>query len=305
METNEKFADSQLSAGVGFQTNGNARFVSQNIRDIGSQFEIKMSRTANASVPSREGYAFEYLDAMDQQINLGGKYKVEVPSVNTKNSSDIRITSRTSGQVTQEQQLKLNSCSADNAAKNGAYGNQKIRTPKGQARKPTNPKVKESNVSTYEVSQGTKSPNQATSNYQFRAAMAEIGNAAATGAITGAVAATLISGLEHFLAVERGEVELNEAIAAVFLNAVEGAAVGAMSSGAFAAIASIPALIPVLNFISIPLLAVGTFQLTNQIGQILDRHAFAKRNALLEKVHQQDALFFESFDKQVMEYLNG
>lgn len=303
MEANEKSASSQFSAGASFQANGDAQFVSQNTRNIGSQFKVKMFRTANASIRSREGFAFEYIDAMDQQINLGGKYKVEVPGVNAKNSSDIQIKSR-SGKVIQEQQHKLNARVADNAAKGGAYGEQKVRTPKGQARKPTNSKVKESNVSTSEVSQGTKNPNQASSNYQFKAAMAEIGNAAAAGAITGAVAATLISGLEHFLAVERDEMEMDQAIAAVFLNAVEGAAIGAVSSGAFAAIALIPALIPVLNIISVPLLAIGTLQLVNQIGQILDHHAFVKRNALLEEVHRQDAQFFENFDNQVMEYLN-
>lgn len=306
MESNEKSANSQFSAGAGFQANGDARFVSQTVRDIGSQFKAKMSRTVNSSTPSREGFAFEYLDAMDQQISLGGKYKVEVPGVNGKNSPDIQIKSRTSSNVVQEQQLKLNSRPADSAAKSGVYGKQEIRTPKGQTRKPTNSKVKESNVSTSEVSKGAKSPNQATSNYQFKAAMAEISNAAATGAITGAIAATLISGLEHFLAVERGEIEMDQAIAAVFLNAVEGAAIGAVGSGAFAAIpAFIPALVPILSVISVPLLAVGAFQLANQVGQILNHHAFAKRNALLEKVHRQDAQFFESFDKQVMEYLNG
>jgi hypothetical protein len=306
MKSNEKSADSQFSAGAGFQANGDARFVSQNVRDIGSQFKAKMSRTVNSSAPSREGFAFEYLDAMDQQINLGGKYKVEVPGVNGKNSPDIQIKFRSSGNVVQEQQLKLNSRPADNAAKSGAYGQQEIRTPKGQTRKPTNPNVKESNVSTSEVSRGAKNPNAISSNYQFKAAMAEISNAAALGAITGGVAATLISGLEHFLAVERGEIEINQAITAVFLNTVEGTVVGAVSSGAFAAIpAFIPALVPVLSVISVPLLAIGAFQLTNQIGQILDHHAFAKRNALLQEVHRQDAQFFESFDKQVMEYLNS
>lgn len=305
MESNERSATSQFSAGVGFQANGDARSVSQSVRDIGSQFKAKMSRTANSSAPSREGFAFEYLDAMDQQINLGGKYKVEVAGVNGKNSPDIQIKSRTSGNVVQEQQLKLNSRPADNAARSRAYGKQEIRTPKGQTRKPTNPNVQESNVSASEVSRGAKNPGQATSNYQFKAAMAEIGSAVATGAITGAVSATLISGLEHFLAVERGEMEMDQAIAAVFLNAVEGAGVGGVSSGAFAAIAFIPPLIPILNVISVPLLAIGAFQLANQVGQILDHHAFAQRNALLEKVHQQDAQFFESFDKQVMEYLNS
>ncbi|UBF25179.1 hypothetical protein K9N68_26690 [Kovacikia minuta CCNUW1] len=241
---------------------------------------------------------------MDQQINLGGRYKVEVPGTNGKNSPDIQIKSRPSGNVIQEQQLKLNSRPADNAVKSGAYGKQEIRTPKGQTQKPTNAKVKESNVSTSEVSKGAKNPNQATSNYQFKAAMAEISNAAAIGAVTGAVAATLISGLEHFLAVERGEIEIDEVISAVFLDAIQGAAIGAVSSGLFTAVpAFIPAFIPVLNVISVPLIAVGAFQLVNQVGQILDHHAFAKRNALLEEVHRQDTQFFESFDKQVMEYL--
>lgn len=306
MENNEKSASSQFSAGIGFQANGDARFVSQNTRGIGSQFKAKMSQTANSPARSREGFAFEYLDAMDQQVNLGGRYQVEVPGVNGKNSPDIRIKSRASGKVVQEQQLKINPDTANNAATSGAYGKQEIRTPKGQTQKSTNPKVKESNVSASQVSEAAKNPGQAASKYQYKAAMAEISNAAATGAITGAVAATLISGLEHFLAVERGEMELDQAIAAVFVNAVEGAAVGAVSSGAFAAIpAFLPAVIPVLNIISVPLLTIGAFQLTNQIGQILDHHAFAKRNALLETVHQQDAQFFESLDKQVMEYLNS
>ncbi|HEY9815885.1 MAG TPA: hypothetical protein V6D20_08850 [Candidatus Obscuribacterales bacterium] len=306
MEFNEKSASSQFSAGAGFQANGDARFVSQNVQDIGRQFKTKMSRTANASTPSREGFAFEYLDAMDQVISQGGSCKVEVPSVNVKNSADIQVKSRTSGNIVQEQQLKLNSRSADNAVKSGGYEQQEIRTPKGQTRKPTNPNVKESNVSASEVSKGAKNPNQATSNYRLKAAMAEIGNAAAIGAITGAVAATIISGLEHFLAVERGEMEIDHAITEVFLDAVEGAVMGGVSGGAFAAIpAFIPTLIPVLSVISVPLLAAGAFQLVNQVGQIIDHHTFFKRNALLAKVHQQDAQFFEHFDKQVMEYLNS
>ena len=109
METHEKSANSQFSTGFGFQANGDVRSASQIVRDIGSQFEAKMSRTANSSPFSREGFAFEYLDAMGQQINLGGKYQVEVPGVNGKNSPDIRIKSRASGKVVQEQQLKPNS----------------------------------------------------------------------------------------------------------------------------------------------------------------------------------------------------
>lgn len=306
MEAKEKIANAQFSAGVGFQVNGDARFVSENIRDIGSQFKVKTTRIKNSPIRSREGFAFEYLDAMDQQINLGGKYNIEVPGVNGKNSPDIQVRSRTSGKIIQEQQLKLNSRTADNAARNGTYGSQEVRTPKGQSRGPTNSNVTESNVSTSEVSQAAKNPGQAVSNYQFKAALSEISNAAAVGALTGAVAATLISGLEHFLAVERGEIEMNQAIVTVFLNALNGASIGAVSSGAFAAIpAFMPALIPVLNIISVPLVTVGAFQLVNQIGDILDRHAFSKRNALLERVHQQEAQFFERFDKQVMEYLNS
>lgn len=304
MESNEKAARAYFSTGTGFQFNGNARFASESVRNIGSQLKAKMSRMPNASPASREGFAFEYLDGMDQQIHLGGKYKVEVPSLNGKNSPDIQIKSRASGKVIQEQQLKLNSRVADNAARSEVYGNQEIRTPKGQSHKATNSNVKESNVSAAKASKGAKNPNQAASNYQFKAAIAEIGNAAAKGAIAGAVAATLISGLEHFLAVERGEMEINEAIVAVFLNAVEGACIGGVSSAGFAAIpAFFPALIPVLNVISVPLLAVGAFQLVNQVGQILYRHEFIKRNALLQEVHRQDAQFFESFEKQVMDYL--
>ena len=306
MNSNERSANSQCAAGVSYQANENARFVSHIIRKIGSQFKAKMTRIAKSPFGSREGYAFESLGAMDKQISLGGKYQVDVLGGNGKNSPDIQIRHRATGQVIQEQQLKINPATADKAAGSGVYGQQEIVTPKGQTRRPTNSKVRESNVSRSEVSQATKNPNQATSGYQFKAAIAEISNAAATGAIVGATAAILISGLEHFLAVERGEMSMDEAIAAVFINTVEGAVVGGVSGGAFAAMpAFIPALIPILNVISIPLLAAGTFQLISQIGQILDRHTLIQRNALLEEVHQQDAQFFESFDKQVMDYLNS
>jgi hypothetical protein len=303
MATNEQSADSNFSAGFGFQANGDARFVSQNIRELVPKFKAKMSRIANTSLESREGIAFEYLDAMDQAINLGGKYEVDVLGVNAKNSPDVVIKDRRSG-FSQEQQHKRSSFKADKAAKSGDYGKQEIRTPKGQTKQPKNAKVKESNVSASEVNKGTNNPNHAASNYQFKAAMAEISNAAAMGAITGALAATLISGLEHFLAVERGEMEIDQAIVSIFLDALEGAVIGGLSSAAFAAIpAFIPALVPILNIISVPLMVIGGLQLVNQIGQIIDRHEFIKRNALLTQVHKQESHFFESFDKQVREYL--
>jgi hypothetical protein len=303
MTTNEQSANSEFSAGFGFQANGDARFASQNIRDLAPKFKAKMSRIAKTSLESKEGIAFEYFDAMDQAINLGGKYEVDVLGVNTKNSPDVVIKNRSSG-IKQEQQHKRSSFKADQAAKSGDYGKQEIRTPKGQPKQPKNAKVKESNVSASEVNKGTNNPNHAASNYQFKAAMAEISNAAAMGAITGAIAATFISALEHFLAVERGEMEIDQAIVAVFLDALEGAAIGGLSSAAFAAIpAFIPALVPILNIISVPLIVIGGFQLVNQIGQILDRHEFIKRNALLTQVHKQEVIFFESFDKKVMEYL--
>ncbi|WP_055075144.1 hypothetical protein [Pseudanabaena sp. 'Roaring Creek'] len=303
MTDNEQSANSNFAAGFGFQSNGDARFVSEKVRYISSKFKAKMSRIAKTSLESREGIAFEYLDAMDQAINLGGKYEVNVLGVNAKNSPDVSIKDRRSG-FNQEQQHKRSSVKADKAAKSGDYGKQEIRTPKGQTKQPKNSKVKESNVSASEVNKGTNNPNHAASNYQFKAAMAEISNAAAMGAITGVIAATLISGLEHFLAVERGEIEIDQAIVAVFLDALEGAFIGGLSSAAFAAIpAFIPALVPVLNIISVPLMVIGGFQLVNQIGQILDRHEFIKRNALLTQVHKQESHFFERFDKQVMEYL--
>ncbi len=304
MASNEDSAKANVSTGIGFQANEGARFVSSNVRNIAAQFKAKMARITKVSQPAQEGFAFEYLDAIDQQINLGGKCKVEVPNVNGKNSPDIRIKLRSSGETILEQQLKRNSGVSDNAAKSGAYGEQEIRTPKGQAQKPKNPNVKESNVSASDVSKGANNPSQTANHYQFKAAIAEIANAAATGAIVGAVAAVLISGLEHFLAVERGEMEIDQAIVAVFLDTIEGAVIGGLSSAVFAAIpAFIPALIPVLTIVSLPLMVVGAFQLVNQIGQILEHHAFVKRNALLEQVHQQDSKFFESFDNQVMEYL--
>ena len=296
MATNKDSAKANVSAGVGFQANEGARFASRNVREIAAQFKAKMSRFAEVT-DSSKGFAFEFLDAMEQTINLGGKQEVKVHGVNTKNSPDVSVGERL-------QQHKFNSRKADQAAKSGNYGNQEVRTPKDQPRSPKNPNVKESNVSASDVHKGANNPNQAVNHYQLKAAIAEITNAAAIGAITGAVADVLISGLEHFLAVERGEMELDQAIAAVFLNTVEGAVIGGLSSAAFAAIpAFVPALIPVLNIVSIPLMVVGAFQLTNQIGQILDHHAFTKRNALLEQVYQQDSKFFESFDNQVMEYL--
>jgi hypothetical protein len=304
MASNEDSAKANVSTGIGFQANEGARFVSGNVRDIATQFKVKMARIAKVSQSAQEGFAFEYLDAIDQQINLGGKYKVEVPNVNGKKSSDIHIKSRSSGETIHEQQLKRSYSASDNAAKSGAYGEQEIRTPKGQTQKPKNPNVKESNVSASDVNKGANNPSQTANHYQFKAAIVEITNAAAIGAITGAVAASLISGLEHFLAVERGEMEIDQAIIAVFLDTIEGAVIGGLSSAAFAAIpAFIPALIPVLTIVSVPLMVVGGFQLVNQIGQILDHHAFTKRNALLKQVHQQDAKFFEGFDTQVMEYL--
>ena len=122
MNSDEQSANSQFAAGVSSQANENARFVSQNIRNIGSQFKAKMTRTANSQFGSRKGYAFEFLEAMDQQINLRGKYQVDVLSVNGKNSPDIQIRFRASSQVIQEQQLKINSATADKAAGSGVYG---------------------------------------------------------------------------------------------------------------------------------------------------------------------------------------
>lgn len=304
MKSRRRSANSQLAVALGFYANADAKFASQAIRNTGSQFKFKMSQQASVPQPWREGFAFEYLDAMRQQIDLGGKYQVEVLDVTGKNSPDIRIKSRTSGKVLKEQQLKRGSSLADKSVESAAYGKQEIRTPREQTQKPKNPGVKESNVSASEVNRGANNPSQAVRDYQFKAAMAEISSAAATGAITGAVASGLLSGLEHFLAVERGELELDEAIAAVFLDTLEGAVVGAISGGAFAALAAfIPALIPVLNIVAIPLAVIGAFQLVNQIGQIIDRHEFIKRNALLEQTHRQEVQFFQSRSNRVMNYL--
>jgi hypothetical protein len=64
-------------------------------------------------------------------------------------------------------------------------------------------------------------------------------------------------------------------------------------------------LLPHMNAVSISLLAIGSCHLANQVCQIIDNHGFVKRNALLEKIHKQDASFFESFDRQVAKYLNS
>lgn len=196
MTNNEQSANSAFPTGFGFQANGDARFVSQKVRDLVFNLKAKMSEQANSPKPFREGFAFEYLDGIDQQIDLGGKFEVDVLGVSTKNSPDIVIKNKVSG-VTQEQCLKYGASKADQVAKRGDYGSQEIRTPKGQTQKPKNPKVNESNVSRSEVSKGANNPNQTANSYQFKAAMAEISNAAAMGAITGTIAATLISGLDH------------------------------------------------------------------------------------------------------------
>jgi len=304
MKFNRKSAKSLLSAGLGFQASEGARLTSQSIRAIGSQFRVKMAQQAKSPMRFRKGFAFEYLDALDQQLHLGSRYGVEVPNITGKNSPDIRVRVRSSGKVVQEQQLKVNSQDAGHAASSQVYGKQEVRTPKGQAHQSTNPHVRESNVSAAEVSRGASNPTQAVRSYQFKAAIAEISHAAAAGAITGAVAALLISGLEHFLAVERGEMEIDQAIAAVFFDALQGLLMGAASGAAFAAIPIFfPALIPILNIVAVPLMAIGAFQLVNQVFQILDHHESVKRNALINQVYQQDAQFFESFDKQVADYL--
>jgi hypothetical protein len=304
MNSEDQAASSSVASSSSYYANGTARFASQNVRDIGSQFQAKMSPKSNNPQPCKEGFAFEYLDAMDQQTRLGGKYKVEVPDLNSKNSPDIRIKSRVSGKVIQEQQLKRSAQSADRATKSGVYGEQEIRTPHSQGKQPQNSNVKESNVSASEVTKGANNPQQAVHEHQFKAAIAEISNAAAIGAITGAVASSLMSGLEHFLAVERGEIELSEAVTSVFLDTLQGAVLGGTASAAFAALpAFIPALIPVLNIISAPLAIAGGFQLINQIGQIIDRHEFIKRNMTLEHVHKQETEFFENRKKRVMDYL--
>jgi len=304
MKFTRKSAESLLSAGLGFQASAGARLASQNIREIGARFRVKMAQQAKSPMGCRKGFAFEYLDALDQQLHLGSRYRVEVPDVTGKNSPDIRVRVRSSGKVVQDQQLKVNSQTAGRAANSQVYGKQEIRTPKGQAHQSTNPHVRESNVSAAEVSKGASNPNQAVRSYQFKAAIAEISHAAAVGAITGAVAALLISGLEHFLAVERGEVEIDQAIAAVFFDTLQGLVMGAGSVATFATIpAFFPALAPIFHIISVPLMAIGAFQLVNQVFQILDHHESVKRNALINQVYQQDAQFFESFDKQVSDYL--
>ncbi|BAU14557.1 hypothetical protein LEP3755_51060 [Leptolyngbya sp. NIES-3755] len=306
MEDDKQLGNACFSSGASFQANGDARFVSENVRNIGSQFQAKMTQMQNSPSHLSEGFAFEYLDAMDQQITLGGSQQVEVLGVTGKNSPDIQITSRKTSEVIRQQQQKRSARLADNAAKSRVYGEQEVRTPKGQTQKPTNPEVKESNVSASKVGEAAKNPAKAINEYKFKAAIAEVRNAAITGAITGAVASALLSGLEHFLAVERGEIEIDKAIAGVFLNTVQGAVFGGASAGGFTAITvSFPAVIPVLNVLSIPLMAVGAFQLVNQIGHLLDRHQFIKRSALREQIHQENAQFFEDFDNCISNYLGN
>jgi hypothetical protein len=290
--------------GTSFHLNRNARFVSQNIRDLGGKFQIKMMEQTNAPIPCREGFAFEYLDAMDQQLHWGGEVQVDVLGVNGKNSPDIQIRDRFSGKLIREQQHKRSAGLADNAAKSGRYGDQNIRTPKQQAQPSKNPKVQESNVSAKQVSEGAKRPLKAIREYQVKSAIAEIGHAAATGAIAGGTVAVLLSGLTHLLAVERGEMELDQAIIATFLNGLEGALTGGASSAAFASIpAFFPALIPVLQIVSAPLIVLGAYQLVTQIGQILDHHSFTQRNVALQTVHHQESKFFKVRTQRVANYL--
>jgi hypothetical protein len=146
--------------------------------------------------------------------------------------------------------------------------------------------------------------NFAGSQFPFSAgeATTEINKAVNNEEIAGAIAAILLLGLDHFLAVDRGDMAIDEAITSVFLNVFE----SAVSSGLLTSIpAFIPALLPRMNTISISLLAIGSCHLANQVCQIIDNHGFVERNALLEKIHKQDASFFEGFDRQVAEYLNS
>jgi len=306
MEKQHETAPSLFSACISFLFNADARTASKNVRDISVQFKAKMSQIQNNITPSREGVAFEYIDAMNQQIDLGGKYKVEVLDTNHKNGPDIYIRDQKTDNVIQKQQQKINSRTADRVANNGTYGDQEIRTPKGQTQTPKNQSVKEANVSKDQVSKAANNPGRAANQYKLKAAIAEIKSAAAIGAISGAIAVILLSGLEHFLAVERGEIEINEAIASVFMNALEGAWSGAIGGGTTAAVtAFVPALVPVLTIISGPLLVIGSYQLITQIGQIIDRHKFAKRNRLVQSIYTEESEFFDSFDTQVYEYLTA
>lgn len=306
MEKQHETDPSLFSNCISFLLNTDARTASKNVKSIGVQFKTKMSQTQNNVTPSREGFAFEYLDAMNQQIDLGGKYKVEVLDTNHKNGPDIYIRDQKTDSVIQKQQQKINSRTADRVAKNGTYVDQEIRTPKGQTQTPKNQSVKEANVSKDQVSKAANNPGRAANQYKLKAAIAEIKSAAAVGAMSGAVAALLLSGLEHFLAVERGEIEIDEAITSVFMNALEGAWSGAIGGGTTAAVtAFVPALVPVLTIISSPLLVIGSYQLITQIGQIIDRHEFAKRNRLVQSIYTEESEFFDSFNIQVFEYLTA
>ncbi|MEP0898133.1 hypothetical protein NDI36_27060 [Leptolyngbya boryana FACHB-1624] len=304
MDEQQSVKRSDFFMGTSFYLNGNARFVSQNIRDLGSKFQIKMVEQSNSPIACREGFAFEFLDAMDQQFHLGGKVQVDVLGINGKNSPDIQIRDRFSGNVIREQQHKRSAGLADNAAKSGAYGNQEIRTPKQQAQSPKNSNVQESNVSAQQVSEGAKRPLKAIRQYQIKSAIVEVSHAAATGAVAGGTVAILLSGLTHFLAVERGEIELDQAIVATFLSGLEGALTGGVSSAAFAAIpAFLPVLVPVLHIVSASLVALGAYQLVTQIGQILDHHSLTQCNAVLRTIHHQESKFFEARAQRVVNYL--
>jgi hypothetical protein len=123
--------------------------------------------------------------------------------------------------------------------------------------------------------------NFAGSQFPFSAgdATAEMNKAVNNGEIAEAIAATLLLSLDHFLAVDRGDMAIDEAITSVFLNVSE----RAVSSGLLISIpAFIPALLPHMNTISISLLAVGSCHLANQVCQIIDNHGFVERNASLK-----------------------
>jgi hypothetical protein len=100
--------------------------------------------------------------------------------------------------------------------------------------------------------------NSVGSQFSFSAgdATAEINKAVSNGEIAGVIAATLLLGLDHFLAVDRGDMAIDEAITSVFLNVFE----SAVSSGLLVSIpAFIPALLPHMNAVSISLLAIGSW----------------------------------------------
>lgn len=275
------------------------RVITQAINQLCEQMLERMETFSNNTPASRQGYIYEYLDAIEQQSSLGGKYSVKVPKSNTFNSPDIKI--QKNGETVIEQQLKVNPKTADTVAKNGKYGNQEVRTPSGQGEVKF---AKASKVNRAEVNKAASNPKAAAFRARITAAIAEVQAAAVKGAIVGAAINALISCLEHLLAVNRGEESLNEALFEILIDASMGAVIGGITAGTITALGMFfPIIVSTLTFVSPVLLAYGGMGICDQIGKILTTHKIKIEDRFLDSIIEDNKFFYQKRDREISRYL--